>query len=372
MEPRKIVLILGNGFDIDLGFKTSYKDFWESEHCPKNYPAPLIRHLNQRWKDDLDAVKWYDLENELLEYAIHGDKSDVVSEEEREYLLKTTDAILNNRLHFLDIDEIFASLNKKGLIIISNNTSNNPLEHAKAPFRDDCLLSPQERDTKALCLIKEKLCLYLSSIRSTKNASNTIAFQVLSIMDEYAKEGNTVDVYSFNYTPVGFNGSEPDSAIVHYVHGSCRDGNVIIGTRDDERISEEYDFLQKSFDDHYDPPALVEDLLAADEVIIFGHSIGENDRQYFRSFFKRQTDNIHLSRKDVIIFTRDEASERQIKRSLQRMTDWNLSMLLGQNNIQIIKTGSLKEDQRLLKDFLVKHGKDERTSKEIIGTLYGS
>ena len=30
-EPRKIVVILGNGFDLDLGLKTSYKDFWESE-----------------------------------------------------------------------------------------------------------------------------------------------------------------------------------------------------------------------------------------------------------------------------------------------------------------------------------------------------
>ena len=42
-EPRKIVLILGNGFDLDLGLKTSYKDFWESEFCPKDYPAPLIQ-----------------------------------------------------------------------------------------------------------------------------------------------------------------------------------------------------------------------------------------------------------------------------------------------------------------------------------------
>ena len=63
---RNIVVILGNGFDLDLGLKTSYKDFWESEFCPLFYPAPLIYHLNQRWPDNLDAVKWYDLENELL------------------------------------------------------------------------------------------------------------------------------------------------------------------------------------------------------------------------------------------------------------------------------------------------------------------
>lgn len=368
-EPRKIVLVLGNGFDLDLGLKTSYKDFWESEYCPKNYPAPLIRHLNQRWKDDLDAVKWYDLENELLEYAIHGDKSDVVSKEEREYLKNNSVYQLNIKAVYGPRDDIYQILVEKSIIKLENNLL---VIRAVVPYKEDFRLTVLERDKKAFLLIKKGLCEYLTTVALAQKASTTIAFQVLSIMDEYAKDGNIVNIYSFNYTPVELNGSELDSTRVHYVHGRCRDGKVIIGTRDDERISEDYDFLQKSFDVHYDPPALVEDLLAADEVIIFGHSIGENDRQYFRSFFKRQTDNIHLSRKDVIIFTRDEASERQIKRSLQRMTDWNLSMLLGQNNIQIIKTGSLKEDQRLLKDFLVKHGKDERTSKEIIGTLYGS
>ncbi|MBP5517465.1 MAG: hypothetical protein J6X91_02220 [Bacteroidales bacterium] len=48
-ESRKIVLVIGNGFDLDLGLKTSYKDFWESEFCPKDYPSPLIRHLNSQW-----------------------------------------------------------------------------------------------------------------------------------------------------------------------------------------------------------------------------------------------------------------------------------------------------------------------------------
>ena len=66
-DKRK-VLILGNGFDLDLGRKTLYKDFYESDYCPKDYPAPLIRHLNEKWVDNLEAVKWYDLENELYNY----------------------------------------------------------------------------------------------------------------------------------------------------------------------------------------------------------------------------------------------------------------------------------------------------------------
>lgn len=42
-EPRKIVLILGNGFDLNLGLKTSDKDFWASKNCLKNYPAKSLR-----------------------------------------------------------------------------------------------------------------------------------------------------------------------------------------------------------------------------------------------------------------------------------------------------------------------------------------
>ncbi len=67
-KDRKRVLIIGNGFDLCLGRKTSYKDFCQSEFCPKDYPSPLIKHLNDKWNDNLDAVKWYDLENELSYY----------------------------------------------------------------------------------------------------------------------------------------------------------------------------------------------------------------------------------------------------------------------------------------------------------------
>ena len=90
-DKRK-VLILGNGFDLDLGRKTLYKDFYESDYCPKDYPAPLIRHLNEKWVDNMEAVKWYDLENELYNYYNYikskNFKIDVYNQEERFYIDK--------------------------------------------------------------------------------------------------------------------------------------------------------------------------------------------------------------------------------------------------------------------------------------------
>ena len=133
----------------------------------------------------------------------------------------------------------------------------------------------------------------------------------------------------------------------------------MIGTRDDGEYNRNYDFLQKSFDPNFNPPSLVADLLEADEVIIFGHSIGQNDQQYFKTFFKQRTDHTIHKQTDITIFTRDYSSEVDIKRSLQRMTDNNLSTLYGMNHIKIIKTMNVKDDPAALREFLSKHITDQ-------------
>jgi hypothetical protein len=365
-ESRNIVVVLGNGFDLDLGLKTSYKDFWESEFCPKDYPAPIIWHLNGRWTNDIESVRWYDLENELLKYYLgirDREKGDDFITEEEHAFLKDFSPYGFACGWYNDKADLLQSLVDKGVLIYRQD----PLPRMRENQKEDCMKSPIWRDRKALRLIKEGLCKYLSAIKLPLNASSTISFQVLAYLDEEAGKGNTVNIYTFNYTRVQLNGRAPDYAQVHYLHGKCEDGKIIIGVRDDQELNDKYDFLQKSFDSSFNPPALVEDIKNADEIVIFGHSIGENDRQYFKAFFKQQTDYTYNKRKDITIFTRDDASEMQIKRALERMTDWNLSTLFGQNNIQIIKTANIKEDQQKLFDFLVKHGKDELATREFIG-----
>lgn len=367
-DSRKIVLVLGNGFDLDLGLKTLYKDFWESDFCPKDYPAPLIHHLNQCWPDNRDAVKWYDLENELMKYymdmASPYDPKDFITKEEKEFLTifepyKWDYGMYNDKVG------IVQSLVDKRVILVANNV----IRQLYVPYKEDLSHSPVWRDRKALQLIKEGLCKYLEALKYEREARNTVAYQVLQFLAIEGEETSPAAIYSFNYTNVKHFVYSAKDAIIHYMHGSCSDGKIIIGTRDEREIIENYDFLQKSFDPSFNPPALVADLQDADEVVIFGHSIGENDRQYFKAFFLQQTNFANTRRKDITIFTRDAASELQIKRSLERMTDWNLSTLYGLNNLQIIKTGAIKEDQRKLYDFLVKHGKGEMPTREFISRL---
>ena len=353
-EPRKIVVILGNGFDLDLGLKTSYKDFWESEFCPKDYPAPLIRHLNKQWKEGKDAVRWYDLENELHAYAIMTNKREVIDEEQCSYIKSHSDYELTLASRYNDIDDMFSSLVEVGIIKIEGI-----LRNASIPFRDDLLESATWRDRKAVGLIKEGLCKYLKSISGQSTVNHSVALSVLLAANCARESGDFLNIYTFNYTQLPVSHGNGFQNIVQYVHGNCEKGKIIIGTRDDGGIDEGYDFLQKSFDPDFNPPALVADLLEADEVIVFGHSIGENDRQYFKAFFKQQTDFTHPNQKEIFIFTWDDDSEVEIKRSLQKMTDNNLSTLYGLNHVEIIKTSSVLKDSNTLRMFLSRHISNE-------------
>lgn len=367
MEPRKIVLILGNGFDLDLGLKTRYSDFWKSDYCPKKYPAPLIQHLNQSWTDNLEAVKWYDLENELLKYYLKRKDNpsypDVINPDLLEYV-RAFDPYKYMCDSFSRKDERMEELVRLGY-----GEYNKQRCWASIHFQEDFKHSPIWRDRKALKLIKEGLCEYLRSIDSPATGGFTVAFQLLLAMLKTVKKGDSVNIYTFNYTPVQMRGIDLSRIPVYYMHGTREDGKIIIGTRDDPQMETNYDFLLKSMNDSYTPPDIVTALKDADEVIIFGHSLGENDRQYFAPFFLRQADFDNPARKEITIFTRDDNSKVEIKRALQKMTNGKLSALYSINQPTIIRTANLQEDRQLMYKFLVDHYSDEEYASEIIEKL---
>lgn len=370
-ETRKIVLVLGNGFDLDLGLKTSYKDFWESEFCPKDYPSPLINHLNERWGDHLDNVRWYDLESEILAYYKQLDFSkplkDVVSQKERAFL----DSIKQDCFSNVDAQfyEAANSLYQKGYII----EKPNKLSKFFIPYHSDFRFNSIWRDRKSFQIIKEQLCKYLTFISGGKNNNDSLARIILLAVIRAYDYNNIVDIYNFNYTTLPEVNRKKHNTIIHYVHGSCESNSIIIGTLDDKDINKDYVFIQKAFDPKYNPPTIVANLLNADEVIIFGHSIGENDRQYFKSFFKQQTAYSGAKEKEITIITKSQESEIEIKRALQYMTDSNLSSLYGHNHLRILKTDNISEDQqeiislvnRLIPNSLVQSGFRDLINKYI-------
>lgn len=62
--PNRL-LIIGNGFDLDLGRNTRYSDFAKSEFWPKNLNSQLYKYLDSK----AHIEKWFDLEGELATYV---------------------------------------------------------------------------------------------------------------------------------------------------------------------------------------------------------------------------------------------------------------------------------------------------------------
>ena len=273
-EPRKIVLILGNGFDLDLGRKTSYKDFWESNYCPREYPSPLIHYLNGRLSDDIEKVRWYDMENALLDYykdnIANGKAPDVLSDDEISFLnIFNPQAPLVYQYSGKYLGPIM-SLSQKGFLKLKHSGVYQSIE---IPELNTLLENTLSRDRSALQLIKERLREYLHSIADQPFNSETVALNVLyalyyaSNVKGKATDKDFISIYSFNYTelPVVYDDNFKDC--VHFVHGNYKKGKIIIGTRDEIGDEKEYCFLQKAFDPNYYPPPLLAKMLEADEVI---------------------------------------------------------------------------------------------------------
>ena len=346
-EYRKIVLILGNGFDLGLGLKTSYKDFWESEYCPKDYPAPLIRYLNETLGKGIENVRWYDLENELYNYyrqIAEGSRDrDIITSTEQQFLIHFDPHIVS-RLHYSRYEKEINSLIEKGIVFVDSGFR----VYMDVPYLEDLRKDPVSRDKEALLRIKKGLSDYLKGLDYLQTIQTAVSDEshpsmplaVLEMAIVAGKCGCCLDIFSFNYTNLlpYISDHQIMGAWMHYIHGRCETGDVIIGTRDDVDISEEYDFLYKSFAPGFNPQSIVPALRDARDVIIFGHSLGENDQQYFKDFFARQTVYGDTAPKNITIFTKDDDSVVETKRALRKMTNNRLSNLSALNNLKIIKT----------------------------------
>ena len=289
MKDLKIVFIIGNGFDVDLGWKTQFSQFAESEYWPSSYGSNLFRLLST----NRTQSKWFDVEKLMAAYVDP-----------------------RNRLTF------------------SNRVKS---------------------DKEFFGQLSVALMSYLKEQQSQEIAKDSTAAKVLLTilaLHHYTK------IYSFNYTDLSLIAKKLGVAYpfnYEHVHGELANDSAIIGIPDSADVVDNYEFMYKTFSPHYSSHAILFDLLDADEVVFFGHSLGQIDYHYFQRFFQQQcrSDMQRSDGKKITIFTYDAASRLSILKQLRNMNEKRTDLLFNQNVLNIFMTDGSNEDKitKFLSDF---------------------
>lgn len=277
----KVVFVVGNGFDLDLGWKTQFSHFANSSFWPQrpNGPANLYSMLNHERR----MSQWLDVEMLLANYS-----------------------------------------RAKGGMTFPNNA---PCDRAYFEQLSYSLIS------------------YLKEQQNLPISDDSIAAKVL---DAVLSDISKVKIFSFNYTDLKLVAKKLGLLTefdYEHVHGCIKDKSVIMGIPDSVDVCDNYEFLYKTFNKHYCSHSILYDLLDADEVIFFGHSLGKIDYHYFQKFFEAQCD-VNMKRnasKRISIFTCDDASRMSILKQLREMNQKRTDLLFSQNDLKIFMTNGSDE-----------------------------
>ena len=224
------LMIIGNGFDLDLGRKSRYSDYRNSRH----WPFSKINHNGIGYYIENFAKtnsNWFDIEQLLREYS----KVDSKDYEKMDESLQPTK---------INQDELdFKYLNKG-------------------------------------------LSKYIESINLTPIRLDSAAAKVLNAV----LLNGSYKIYSFNYSSlkviarlIGFKHHFEHE----HVHGLAANKSAILGVDDEVDLREGYDFMYKTFSRFYKSHPIQYDLQEADEIILFGLII-HIFKIFFVSFVNRK------------------------------------------------------------------------------------
>lgn len=133
--------------------------------------------------------------------------------------------------------------------------------------------------------IRNSLMEYIKQEAQKDIDTNSLAVQVLKAI---ISNGYFSSIYTFNYTDlyqiaekVGIS-SRFD---FKFVHGNVNSNSIILGVDSHSELREGYAYLRKGNSEHYRSNHIRYDLQECDEVVFFGHSLGDMDYPYFEDFF---------------------------------------------------------------------------------------
>lgn len=301
------MLLIGNGFDCDLGLNTKYSDFVKSQYFTKHLTGDFdVRKLDE-----------YDYDFNIFDYLQYK---------------------YDENKNWIDIEHELAELATRDVEFWDTNSG---LMYKTHPVMGD-------KQKKSFELLKIKLNEYLYHI-DLKVKKDSCAYRLLQIIN-----GNSsVQIVSFNYTYLdlidGFRGNFKTRC--YHVHGVLSDNepsSIILGFQDDLDIDKSYCRMIKSHQPRYYSSHIEDFLDYTDEVIFFGLSMGDVDYPYFSEFFKNQcVKNDKKDRKIISFFTFDEDSRQDILYQLRMMNDKKTRYFFEYSNLAFYRTGDSSDKDNI-------------------------
>lgn len=275
---EETLLIVGNGFDLSMGFKTSYGDFMKSSYFPHEETSNLCSYLHKQYEENMG---WIDIENELSEYS-------------RMLTTKKLNAKKYNTI--LDIDSL----------------------------REEY----DELKSSLKCYLQEE------TKRAFGPSPDTPAKRVIDQLPAESK------IISFNYTSIiermtrdRFCASKGN--LLH-IHGSLAPyDDIVFGVEDSAKLSKEHVFLYKAHSPHLKVQEFSDWLNSAERIIFYGYSLGDTDRQYFEKFFRKLCSD-DRTYTELVFYYYDQSSYDNLIWQLQMLTNHKLTQLQILNKIEFI------------------------------------
>ncbi|MGM9783658.1 MAG: AbiH family protein [Candidatus Cryptobacteroides sp.] len=286
-EDSETLLIIGNGFDLDLGLKTGYKDYVNSDKWPFKHCSILSPRLGSYLRRKT-LVHWYDVESVMEQYC-------------------------------------------------SRTSRANKLRMNWKPFVNKV----REDDEK----LRNGLVEYLIEAENGELNKESIAATILKKCCESIEPAT---IYSFNYTDLESIAKRLNIELNYspkYVHGTLKNKDIVLGFSETKDIVPELSFMCKSHRDTYSHTPLIRDISKFSNIIFFGLSFGEIDYGYFKDFFDGVCDG-RYDNKFIRIVTKDEESRQSILNNIGKMTG-KIFDIRKHANFKVIRT----EDESDLSDF---------------------
>ena len=290
----EIVIVLGNGFDLDLGWDTSYKSFYikhKGWSMHRTEEDSLFQYVISKAPGN-----WFDFERTLHEYALH----------------RAEKPFSNDDDYKIDRDIQDYKTFKDQLARFISEGSNKPVDEESHAYRLLKAYVSAKKDKTADSFFPIKMFSY----------NYTPLLNVLRYIDSFVNVG---------YTPV---------------HGMVERNNIIFGFHDDPKVPKEYRSLQKSMDENYKSSDIVTESIQAKTIIFFGLSLGYIDGVYFKNLFEQISNlaNPQMINKRIVFITKDAESANNIKNNLLD-AKINLQLLYNSNRVVFIYTDDDYKDK---------------------------